>query len=1318
LEKENQIGYSDFTESMLAAFEILADAKNKQNVQTITIEASISSVDDMAKGEYTIEYLGNKMKAFSASTTIYNVGQKVYVIIPNGDYTKNKIILSPIEGVSKDTSTQKEQEYIDGTVNLLTGEVNQVQLCSYRLSKYEIPISSADNLIFLGASIKKYKTIRLSCKIKTSLSYEQKRKMGDYYILFRCRIKDGTYYEVKIDTSNILGDPYSQTQWSHQSAVVILPEKAELDTTFIPVVECGCLGFIESSEEKPNDIFFKDIELKGVKTIPVAKGYSLEIAADKGTIFNPSIVDEIRISPSFKLDGEYVVDLQSKGECYWFVKDSTVNAEAEGFMSRMGVGWYCLNSMDKDKNYLSDKDFKLTVKSNDVLDTVIYGCLINYNSNLYRAEIELKQIKPLLKFTVTPNAESYSPNGVDIHIDAIAEYKLSAGEKLSFHWSRYDKYGNFIDNEFWQITGKDSNRESIVMKSDKVDEKNTVYCMLKSNQRKHPMAYGQCDIITEIQKGIKLVIYNKDALYKYDANNISPFNPSYANGIVKTLTSIKPIELKMFKEDGTEFGELEYDDCEIQWKVPVNSLFEIEDKEDDNVVLDENEEYYLINSKTLPYKIKNRFDAIQANNNIITCSVKYDGKTYEENFSILFLKDGDIGTNGTAYVGLITYRGRPQSNDGHNLVIRGIKSENKIYVLDENRNRINLEANPIKFGTNVYYEGELVSSDKYSVKWELMFYSKKYDENTREEINNTDNFFDINSKTGQLYINLPVGSMNVEFSKPPIIRATININNSILYAYYIIDYCIVTTKTDSSQNYLELKGGDFEIMFSPDGSVVEKKTSDYFQMYFDDKIVENALWTPASASDFFTVMSSEDDITKKYLEINQALKDKYFNYIKIYNGSWYYYRPILLRRNPYGLADLNGWDGTKLEIDKDGNYIYAPQVGAGRKDDDNTFTGVIMGTVKKNGSSSGQEGIIGLTKGQQSFFLNCKDGSATFGLDSGGQIIIKTEGNKKEAVIRSGNYQKYEEGKPGAGMEIDMQNSSIKFGSGNFSVDSDGNIIGRKGLIGGWNITQNSISTNYVFRGGAGDAYQIVLRNDADAPDNEDDEIIAGYRGKPNNMTKFWWIDIEGNFHAPYGTADFGYFKASGGAADFEGGLNCKNGLKILNRAMSLEIYGLKPYIDFHHGYEGGSIEEYQNQIDSKYHDRTLRLIENNQGILTLEGTLEQTSDRRLKENIQPLNHQYLKALKNFVPSSYNFIKSEGRNTLGLIAQDVKKALEDAGIVDMPIISQNKDGIYSLDYSQITTLNTLGYLDQEKRISQIEQAIEELKNIIKEIKGE
>jgi len=56
--------------------------------------------------------------------------------------------------------------------------------------------------------------------------------------------------------------------------------------------------------------------------------------------------------------------------------------------------------------------------------------------------------------------------------------------------------------------------------------------------------------------------------------------------------------------------------------------------------------------------------------------------------------------------------------------------------------------------------------------------------------------------------------------------------------------------------------------------------------------------------------------------------------------------PIHFLLNKYGLAHLNEWDGNSIQIKDDGGYILSPQMGAGKKNENNQFTGVLMGEVK------------------------------------------------------------------------------------------------------------------------------------------------------------------------------------------------------------------------------------------------------------------------------------------------------------------------------------------------------------------------------------
>lgn len=109
--------------------------------------------------------------------------------------------------------------------------------------------------------------------------------------------------------------------------------------------------------------------------------------------------------------------------------------------------------------------------------------------------------------------------------------------------------------------------------------------------------------------------------------------------------------------------------------------------------------------------------------------------------------------------------------------------------------------------------------------------------------------------------------------------------------------------------------------------------------------------------------------------------------------------------NKYGQAALNGWDGNSVSIDKNGSgAILAPQVGAGQKESDNSFTGVLMGKVKEAGRSDADIGFFAYSSGARTIFLNSQNGSAIFGKNGPGQIIIDPMSNK--ALLFSNGYWK------------------------------------------------------------------------------------------------------------------------------------------------------------------------------------------------------------------------------------------------------------------------------------------------------------------------
>ena len=183
--------------------------------------------------------------------------------------------------------------------------------------------------------------------------------------------------------------------------------------------------------------------------------------------------------------------------------------------------------------------------------------------------------------------------------------------------------------------------------------------------------------------------------------------------------------------------------------------------------------------------------------------------------------------------------------------------------------------------------------------------------------------------------------------------------------------------------------------------------------------------------------------------------------------------------NRYGHSAINSWDGTSIEMKEGGDIILAPQVGAGTKNDNNQFTGVLIGDVKSG--EKNQQGLFGYHNGQRSIFLDANTGKAQFGKQGAGKIILNPNekiNGKDTALIYSGNYPindfkninkgnynvkatgelQNNRNKDNKGLMIDLSTPQIGFGSGNFTVNSKGQLVARGGgQIAGWTISDDAL---------------------------------------------------------------------------------------------------------------------------------------------------------------------------------------------------------------------------------------------------------------------
>ena len=134
-------------------------------------------------------------------------------------------------------------------------------------------------------------------------------------------------------------------------------------------------------------------------------------------------------------------------------------------------------------------------------------------------------------------------------------------------------------------------------------------------------------------------------------------------------------------------------------------------------------------------------------------------------------------------------------------------------------------------------------------------------------------------------------------------------------------------------------------------------------------------------------------------------------------------QPVWVYEDNYPSTTINNWDGKSIQTDEDTGTIVASGIAAGKKESDNTFTGVMMGDWARTDTDEAltkQTGIYGFNHGAMAYAFK-DDGTGFIGKDGRGRIIF--DGNKSQ--IYSNNWN----GNDHLGMLMDIDDGYIKMQS-------------------------------------------------------------------------------------------------------------------------------------------------------------------------------------------------------------------------------------------------------------------------------------------------
>lgn len=418
----------------------------------------------------------------------------------------------------------------------------------------------------------------------------------------------------------------------------------------------------------------------------------------------------------------------------------------------------------------------------------------------------------------------------------------------------------------------------------------------------------------------------------------------------------------------------------------------------------------LINNKpTLKYSIKSYYSAA-ANNNIITCIIKKGGVEYT---GLLTFSFGQAGTTGTDYTLVLEF----EDNNFNAITLRTTNKFNvRAFLYDQNNELQKLDGTTIDFKWK-----DSNSKVGYSMNWQK-------------------------SDDGYSYICEISVNSNASINDILILQTTLKEWGD----YNLISYLPIPIKTVANSYVI---GAD-KVVYSTSGNPSYYKNP--YEYYEDNKKI-NVVWNPKSvdSNDNKFLPSIKVQNNNGINEYRLKPKSLYIDGLKpyavqaIYNNQVIWTQPILIIQNEYFSSTINKWDGA-LTINKNESYILSKMIGAGSKNDENKFTGVLMGDWQGKANVNdltltNYTGLFGFQNGVMTYAFK-DDGTGFIGPGKG---RIEFDGTK--GIIKSANYNI----KDGAGLYLDLQSGNIYAQNGNFadSINIKYTSNSDDGWINGYNET-------------------------------------------------------------------------------------------------------------------------------------------------------------------------------------------------------------------------------------------------------------------------
>lgn len=625
---------SDLKESLFQAIRVIAQAEDSKLTFTKTIEATIFDNSQAPEGIYQVQYQDGVFPAYTDADNkvTYNIGDAVLVLIPDGDFSKQKRILgkkSQVGGGDSDSaSTSTSLDKIDwigpdwsiwldydktdpfaGKGLIAGGEQESLVLFDGFTQE-----DTTDEIIF-----KRYFDACHAFLIKVNFRTDfPQDKISTYYggnyglrLTFQ---KSGTEYVFILDTDNMNGDPYNYKDPSTQYIIYKYDNQALAGAT-ITKIELFQEDFTNEPQDH-EDIFASNLELSFVQEIEdLDNGYSINILTPQGNVVS---AQEITLRPQLKLDGKEI----SYDTAMWFIEDMSIKVGNEKYSPYAGIGWRNLGV-----------NGTLTIEDDDIFGTTQYKCVIIKGALAFDKTIFIYKLNSLYEFEIVREGPDEN-DVVTLRVNQLTEMP----GPFTYAWAKTDSEGNTFS-----LSG---NSDTYQFNLNEIYLNSTYYCSIY-NASNDLVYTARIYIDKTIEENNEInVVFVGNYIFAYDANgdiDYSSYSQPHnltaeitlqdANDSILTATWVFPLpdDSMVTIADGTQTGT----------------------DEDGKPIVEVGTS---VNNPSVDFKIAPKYNINKLNNWIDLRLTTVAGQEYTVRKEIICIKTGNSGTNGTKYYAYLDFQ--------------------------------------------------------------------------------------------------------------------------------------------------------------------------------------------------------------------------------------------------------------------------------------------------------------------------------------------------------------------------------------------------------------------------------------------------------------------------------------------------------------------------------------------------------------------------------------------------------------------------------------------------------------------------------------